>query len=270
MASGTALYIHNDTNNDIQNRRAMVHILQLTDTHLFADPQGSLYDINTRNALTQVIAHVKKTVKHIDVVLLTGDLVHDESVDGYLVLKSIVSDLGSPAYYLPGNHDNPAVMQQTLDNCAAHNLVSYESDNWSVVLLDSTVQGRVEGQLSEPLLDELEQFLSTKREKHILVALHHHMIDVHSPWLDALNLRNSDQLKSLLEKFTNVKLVVNGHVHQEIDAQRNGIRYLGTPATCFQFAVKSKNGGADDRPPAYRHIVLHDDGSLETTVHYID
>ena len=248
----------------------MVHILQLTDTHLFAEPQGSLYEVNTRAALQKVIAHVKQNLDPIDMVLLTGDLVHDESRDGYGALKEMVDELNSPACYLPGNHDDPAVMQQILENCACGKLFSIDKGAWSIVLLDSSVRGKVEGLLTNETLESLEQFLSKNASEHVLVALHHHIIDVQSPWLDALNLRNHDQLTPMLENFPQVKLVINGHVHQEIDVQRNGIRYLGTPATCFQFAVKSQNGGTDDRPPAYRHIVLNDDGSLETTIHYVD
>jgi len=247
----------------------MVHILQLTDTHLFADPKGSLYRVNTRDALLKVVDHVRQTLKDIDVVLLTGDLVHDESEDGYTELKSIVNDLGSSVYYLPGNHDDPAVMQQVLSNCVSQEIVTIDRGAWSIVLLDSSVRGKVEGILSDESLKRLEQFLLNNTGRHVLVALHHHIIDVQSPWLDALNLRNHDQFTALLEKFPEVKLVINGHVHQEIDTKRNGIHYLGTPATCFQFMVNSQNGGADDRPPAYRHIILNDDGSLQTTVHYV-
>ena len=247
----------------------MFHILQLTDTHLFADPDGSLYNVNTRDALLKVMAHVRQTMNNIDLILLTGDLVHDESVDGYSALKSIVNGLGKSAYYLPGNHDDPAVMQQILDNCAGQSLLSIDTNNWSIVLLDSTVRGKVEGYLNEKILQSLENYLRNNKGRHVLVALHHHIIDVQSPWLDALNLRNHDQLTTLLEKFPNVKLVVNGHVHHEIDAMKNGIRYLGTPATCFQFDIKNEEGGIDGRPAAYRHIILNENGTLETTVHYV-
>lgn len=247
----------------------MIHILQLTDTHLFANPDGKLYSINTREKLVEVIHHAKKTLDQVDVVILTGDLVHDESRVGYAVLNSMLSKFDCPKYYLPGNHDDPVLMNEMLESCANDNLVSIMSGAWSIVLLDSSVRGKVEGAITDDMLARVEKYLIDNTEKYILVALHHHIIDVGSPWLDALNLHNHTQLTGMLEKFPNVKLVINGHVHQEIDTLRNGIQYLGTPATCFQFAIKSENGGIDDRPPAYRHIVLHDDGSFKTAVHYV-
>lgn len=247
----------------------MIQLLQLSDTHLFADPQGKLYDINTRDMLARVIDHVQQNLSDIHAILLTGDLVHDESSEGYQVLKSMINELGFPTYCLPGNHDDPELMSRVLGNCANDNILSFEIGNWTMVLLDSSVRGKVEGGISERTLSDLEQLLQDNADNHVLVALHHHIIDVHSPWLDALNLRNHSAFTTLLDKFPNVKVVVNGHVHQEIDALRNGIRYLGTPATCFQFAEKSRNGGRDNRPPAYRHLQLSDDGSVDTTVHYI-
>lgn len=247
----------------------MVQILQLSDTHLFADPQGSLYAVNTRDTLLQVISHAQQNLSDVDAVLLTGDLVHDESAAGYEALKTIISPLNYPTYYLPGNHDDPSVMNKVLGNCAHQNILSFDVGGWSIVLLDSSIRGKVEGEVSQHTLAKLEEYLQGNSDAPVLIALHHHIIDVDSAWLDALNLRNHSELTNLLEKFPNVKAVINGHVHQEIDAHRNGIRYLGTPATCFQFAIQSENGGIDDRPPAYRHIVLNDDGTVDTTVHYV-
>ncbi|MGD8559651.1 MAG: phosphodiesterase, partial [Gammaproteobacteria bacterium] len=87
---------------------------------------------------------------------------------------------------------------------------------------------------------------------------------------DALNLRNNTDFLSVLKDFPNVRLVVNGHIHQELDEQRDGVRFLGTPATCFQFAARRTNAGIDSLPPGYRQIMLHDDGSVETRVHYVE
>jgi len=247
----------------------MIHILQLSDTHLFADPQRTLYDVNTRDTLSSVMRHITGRFEQIDAMLLTGDLVHDESSEGYSALHSMVSQQGSKVYYLPGNHDDPETMREVLVNSASRKLYLVELGAWAIVLLDSSVRGKVEGQLSTDMLDQLGKFLRSNEDKHVLIALHHHIIGVESPWLDALKLKNHDELTQVLEQYPAVKLVINGHIHQETDVLRNGIPYLGTPATCFQFAVQSQKGGKDERPPAYRHIVLKDDGTVDTSVHYV-
>ena len=248
----------------------MIQVVQLTDTHLYADPAGELYHVNTRDCLQTVIQHAQKNVPDTDFLLVTGDLVHDESQVGYDALKAMIQAFGKPAYYLPGNHDDPEIMRQVLPNVTQDGLIAFEKDNWSLVLLDSSVRGQVEGVLSSDILEKLAQHLNANSEKHVLVALHHHVIDVKSEWLDALNLRNNHEFFDLLDGYSNVRVVINGHIHQELDERRLSVRYLGTPATCFQFAVQQKKGGIDDRPPGYRHIVLHENGRVDTKVYYVD
>jgi Icc protein len=55
-----------------------------------------------------------------------------------------------------------------------------------------------------------------------------------------------------------------GHVHQEFDENLSGIRIIGTPSTCRQFKPGSDQFVLDDRPPAYRRVSLHGDGSLSS------
>lgn len=248
----------------------MMHVVQMTDTHLFADPGGRLYDINTRDSLRAVIAHAQRNVPSIDLLLVTGDLVHDETEAGYRVLNDMFRSLHTPAYYLPGNHDDSDMMQRVLTNVTRGGLTYYEHPQWLVILLDSSIRGRVEGKLERATLDKLAQLLGGNGHKHVLIALHHHVIDIQSTWLDALNLRNSNDFLTLLNDFPSVRVVVNGHIHQELDEQRDRIRFLGSPATCFQFSAKQTDAGIADLPPGYRHIVLHENGDIDTTVHYVD
>jgi Icc protein len=246
----------------------MIQIAQLTDTHLFANPDGALYGVNTRASLEAVINHAAANLPALDLLLVTGDLVHDETEQGYLALRKLVGGLGVPAYYLPGNHDDPAVMQAVLPNVPRQGITLVEKNNWLIVLLDSSIRGRVEGELPGGVLEKLLDCLHGNRHKQVFIALHHHVIKIHSPWLDGLNLRNHREFLEVLNGFTNVKAVLNGHIHQEFDEQRNGVRFLGSPSTCFQFKPGQLTAGIDDAPAGYRHIVLHEDGCVDTKVYY--
>jgi len=248
----------------------MIHVAQLTDSHLFANPDGQLYGINTRDSLQAVIEHAQASLPKLDLLLVTGDLVHDETKDGYRVLRELVDNLRVPAYYLPGNHDDPVIMQEVFPNMTRNGITSVEKDNWSVVLLDSSIRGKVEGELTSENLARLEDFLCANNSQHVLIALHHHVVDVESAWIDSLKLRNNGEFLELLNDFPNVKVVLNGHIHQELDRQRNTIRFLGSPSTCFQFMPNQENASIDNSAAGYRHIVLYDDGSIDTKVYYLD
>jgi Icc protein len=259
----------NNNNNDGVNIRSMIHVAQLTDTHLFADPGGALYGINTRDSLHAVVNHARVNLPSLDMLLVTGDLVHDETEVGYRALQEVIDGAGVPAYYLPGNHDDPQIMQTVLPNSPAQGITLVKKDNWLLLLLDSSIRGRVEGELLPQTLEKLSEHLRNNCHRHVFIALHHHVIDIQSAWLDALNLRNNKQFLELLNEFPNVKVVLNGHIHQELDEQQNGIRFLGTPSTCFQFTPKRETASIDKAGAGYRHIVLHDDGRVETRVYYV-
>jgi Icc protein len=248
----------------------MIHIAQLTDTHLFANPDGELYGVKTRDSLQAVIKHAQVNLPTLDMLLLTGDLVHDETMGGYQLLRELIEQLGVPAYYLPGNHDDPGLMQEVFPNVTRNGITSAEQGQWSVVLLDSSIRGKVEGELTSDNLAMLEDSLRANYNKHVLIALHHHVVDVQSPWIDSLKLRNNDEFLELLNNFPNVKVVLNGHIHQELDKQGNSIRFLGSPSTCFQFMPNQESARIDTAHAGYRHMVLHDDGNIETRVHYLD
>lgn len=248
----------------------MIHVAQITDTHLFANPDGQLYGINTRDSLRAVIEHAQVNLPKLDLLLVTGDLVHDESMDGYLVLRELVDNMQVPAYYLPGNHDDPVLMQEVFPNVTRNGITSANQGQWSVVLLDSSVRGKVEGELTADNLAKLEDSLRANNNKHVLIALHHHVVDVESPWIDSLKLCNNGEFLELLDNFPNVKVVLNGHIHQELDMRGNSIRFLGSPSTCFQFMPNQEKASIDTAPAGYRHMVLHDDGSVNTKVYYLD
>ena len=57
-----------------------------------------------------------------------------------------------------------------------------------------------------------------------------------------------------------------GHVHQPFDQQRNGLRLLATPSTCFQFAPHSADFNVSNEAPGYRWLRLQPDGTLQTGV----
>jgi Icc protein len=48
------------------------------------------------------------------------------------------------------------------------------------------------------------------------------------------------------------------------------VQLLGTPSTCAQFLPHSDRYAIDQRPPAYRHFDLHDDGRLSSAVHWVE
>jgi len=249
----------------------MINVLQITDTHLFSDPAGELYGVNTRQSLMSVLQHKNISGINSDILLLTGDLSHDETEESYEVLKSLIEPLGIPTYSLPGNHDARVFMEKRLENTTNDGIIHAVHNQWMFILLDSSVPGAVEGQIRESVLQKLDALLEKNDSaKHVLVAVHHNPIKVGSAWMDRIGVQNGGALFEVLNKYPSVKAVICGHIHQELEARVNNIMVYGTPSSCFQFMPQTPEAEIDDKPPGYRLLALHDSGKIETQVHWVE
>ncbi|MBN2990106.1 3',5'-cyclic-AMP phosphodiesterase [Pseudomonas cedrina subsp. fulgida] len=244
---------------------APVLLVQLSDSHLFAEADGALLGMHTRESLRRVIELVRAQQPWIDLVLATGDLSQDGTLESYRQFRDMTGPLGAPTRWIPGNHDEPSIMAQA----AAHSdLLEPVVDigHWRVTLLDSAVPGSVPGYLQDQQLQLLAQALSEAPNRHHLVCFHHHPVPIGSAWMEPIGLRNPDALFAVLDRFPQVRAVLWGHVHQEIDRERNGVRLLASPSTCIQFAPGSDDFKVSEQAPGYRWLRLHADGRLETGV----
>ncbi len=240
-----------------------LHLVQLTDCHLLADPAREYHGWNTDQALQAVLAALGADGEPVDALLLTGDLVQDESPAGYARLREYVAGFGTPVWTLPGNHDSPAALSKAFGH-AWPDRVTF--GGWQLLLLNTHIPGRDQGTLGSVQLEWLEQALSAHREP-ALVCLHHPPLSMHSRWLDALGLDDGAPLLEQLARHVQVRAVVVGHVHQELDVQHARLRVLTTPATCRQFLPRTDRFAEDaTRTPGYRRFYLRADGSWDTHV----
>jgi len=133
---------------------APLTIAQVSDPHLFADPEGTLLDWPTRASFTAVLAHVRATAP--DLLLLTGDLAQDAEPATYGAVCDLVAPLGVPCLALPGNHDDPALMESLLQGPVDATTTVTSRGGWHLVLLNSHVPGATHGRLSAEALDTLD------------------------------------------------------------------------------------------------------------------
>ena len=243
-----------------------IHIVQITDAHLGKLPGTALLGMDTDASLGHVLKQVKAGPRPA-VLLCTGDLSNDGSAEAYQRFEKLAAEVGSPQVWLPGNHDERQWMEQVLGANSPLLSKIVELGNWVIVMLDSSVVGKVEGALSRAELAFLDQTLKHFAGRHILICVHHHVLPVSCAWLDHQRIANSNQLLMLLEHYPEVKAVVSGHVHQDFSAHYAQFQVITSPSTCIQFAANSDSFKIDaDLCPGYRWFSLHSDGSFATGV----
>jgi Icc protein len=242
-------------------------LIQITDPHLFADPQGRLLGLTTRASFEVVLAEAlgESGANRPDALVMTGDLVHDESPEGYAYLRRVLDATGLPCYCIPGNHDHPKLLDQWLGDAAVGPLARRDLGPWSLILLDSTRPGEDGGRLAHDQLEGLGALLA-KNPAPTLVFLHQHPVPVGSAWMDTMDVENGHELVSVCDLHQNVRALVFGHIHQEFAVTRGGYQILGAPSTCVQFLPGCKDFAIDTRTPGYRELRLYPDGRLETSV----
>lgn len=242
-----------------------VCLVQLTDSHLFSDARQSLLGIDTLASLNAVIDLVQEQRPQTDLVLATGDITQDGSPEGYRSFADAVSRLASPCHWIPGNHDD-AILMNELGREWGLARPWADVGNWRVVLLDSSVPGEVWGHLDLDQLERLDEAFATAGERHILICLHHHPVAIGSDWMEPLGLRNAAELWERLDRQPQVRGVLWGHIHQQLEQQRGDLRLMASPSTCVQFAVGSSDFATDNLAPGYRWLRLYDDGRLESEI----
>jgi len=221
--------------------------------------------MNTADSLRRVVERVRFEQRRIDLILASGDLSQDGSPESYRRFAELTAPLDAPARWFAGNHDDAQAMRQA---CAGTERLEVVTDlgHWRLIALDSSIPGAVPGQLDAAQLELLEQALSEAGARHVLLSFHHHPLPVGSAWLDPIGLRNAEALFAVLDRYPNLRCILWGHVHQEIDVQRNGVRLLASPSTCVQFAPGSEEFQVSSEAPGYRWLRLHADGTLDTGV----
>jgi Icc protein len=222
---------------------------------------GSLRGTATFASLSAVLAHYRAGDWRADIAVVTGDLVQDDSAGAYEHFHDLLSSLDLPVYCVPGNHDVRELMRSALQEPPFHYCEIVEYGDWLIAGIDSCVGDQAGGSVSAAELDRLDAAIAATSAANVMLCLHHPPVPMGSKWLDTVGLDNGDEVLARISSSGKVRLAVFGHVHQDYEADHQGVRIIATPSTCSQFARGSDEFAIDDKPPAYRRIELHADGT---------
>lgn len=246
-----------------QGLQAM-RIIQLSDCHLLADPTAPFYGAIPPGA--RLASVVRAIPPGADLVLITGDLSEDGSADSYRQAEAGLRPLHLPVYALPGNHDSAVGMGAGLEGRPIWMLPMVIEAGWRLLMLDSSVEGAVEGRFSPEQLESLERNLNAEPSMPTLLCLHHHPVPLQSRWVDQIGLHQPEAFWEVVDRHPSVRAILFGHGHQAFDQWRGPIRLLGCPSTSVQFLPGSDHFAIDPTPPGFRWLDLAPDGSLTTGI----
>lgn len=224
--------------------KSFYRLLQLSDCHLLAMPDGEYQQIRPYQQLAFLLDKLKK--QQFDALILTGDLTQDHSLASYQRLADLLTDWPTPVFYLPGNHDEPDLMAQAFARPPFLAATQLRANGWQWLLLN-TKGTTPAGEFSTARLGALASILD-QAATPVWLFCHHHPIAIGAA-IDRHGLLNPEPLLALLAARPLVKGLAHGHCHYAYQTEHPaGFAVVGCPATSVQFTLSAEWQTEDQGP----------------------
>lgn len=201
----------------------------------------------------------------IDAVLITGDLTSTSHEDEFILAQQFVESLQQEkfkVFTLPGNHDQytkQAFKKQRFyqffnthyasptDPLSLLSLkedslsVAYFEQGWWLIALDTAIATSLissNGYFSPQLEQKLEKTLQEIPADHHIILINH--FPIFSNESARKSLLRKEALKTVIEKFPNIKLFLHGHTHRHCIAD---LRNSHLPIFLDSGSTAQKEGG---------------------------
>ena len=266
--------------NKLSTSDQTINILQITDLHLstpvFVDENNTYSDdVACQHSFEAVLQQALNEDIRCDLIIVTGDLVNRVKSSIYDHIFDVLQSTQIPFACIAGNHDVtdengkdlPFFQRELVAQPADSRLLSrhvIETEYWQLLLLDSSISGKVAGEITPTDINWLCERLSTCN-KPALIALHHHIVPVDSGWIDTHMAENTESFWEHMAPFEQLQVVISGHTHQEQVRLRQGVTVYSTPSTCYQFKPYEDDFSYDEHAlPGYRWLQLANNGTVES------
>ena len=193
-------------------------IAQISDTHLALDTPDA--DRRIRDfALT--VADLNALDPSPDVIVHTGDIVHNGRQDEYAQAATALAKARAPVYVLAGNRDNRRNLRAAFAGCGylAHDsdFIQYAVEHYPVrlVALDTVSSGN-KGDFCPERNRRLSELIDAETTKPIAVFTHHPPFDV-TVGPERLHFETPEimsRLRRALQRSERIAGVFSGHVHR--------------------------------------------------------
>ncbi|WP_417228180.1 phosphodiesterase [Amphritea sp.] len=216
-------------------------IAQITDFHVGRIIETTAGPIDLYHRLLEAVDHINALDAQPDLVVITGDISNHGREEDYIRTKAALDTLKMPYLIVPGNHDH---RQRVRDIFSDHGYLQSNSNflNYTIeelplrlIALDTLDPGQHHGLLCNERLQWLEQTLSEQPNKPTLIFMHHPPAPVQYPYMDAMNCKNGDKMKQIIEQHRQVKAIACGHLHRDATVNWADTLLFVTGSSAFSY-----------------------------------
>ena len=248
-------------------------IAHLTDTHVTAPGTLLAGRVDSGANLGRAIARIRAFDTAPDCVIVTGDLTDSGTPESYRALRERLAHLPMPVYAIPGNHDRRESMRQAFADCdwmpaQPGTSLCYAVDigPFTLIALDSLVEGEDHGMLGATQLDWLGDTLERSSARRVLVMVHHPPVNSGIAVMDAMKLTDAGAFGDLIEAHPNVERILCGHLHRSMHLRWRGTLVSVSSSTVEQLQLAFERHaplGTIAEPPGFH---LHYDDPTDGLV----
>jgi Icc protein len=194
-------------------------IAQISDTHIAVDTLDAEQRVHD---FERTIADIDKLDPAPDVIVHTGDIVHNGRPDEYARAAAILAKAREPVFVIPGNKDERANLRAAFagDGYLApdSDFVDYTIEDYPVrlIAIDTLNLGSNRGEFCRARANRLIDMIDAETSKPIAVLAHHPPFEV-PVGPDSLNFETPEmmaRLQQALQHSGRVIAVISGHVHR--------------------------------------------------------
>jgi 3',5'-cyclic AMP phosphodiesterase CpdA len=219
-----------------------LRILHLSDTHLYGDDSLHYGLVDTLAGLDRVLSRAGE-LENVDLVVASGDLSNDGSVESYRRLASRLEPWAAArrakVVYAMGNHDLPDGFEEVLGERERVTEVA----GFRVVTVDTTVRGAGYGYVDSDRLRRLRDAVAEPAANGTVLVLHHPPVPPTTGLFETLRFVDPEPLLEVCGE-SDVRLILAGHYHHALitSAGASGIPVVVAPAVANTTDVLSPHG----------------------------
>jgi 3',5'-cyclic AMP phosphodiesterase CpdA len=219
-------------------------IAQISDTHIALDSPDA--DRRIRD-FERTIADINALDPAPDVIVHTGDIVHNGRQDEYAQAVATLAKARAPVHVLAGNRDSRAELREAFYLAPDSEFVDYAIDDYPIrlIALDTLSSGSNKGDFCGERIGRLVDMIDAETTKPIAVFTHHPPFEV-TVGPDRIHFQAPEamsELRRALQHSGRVVAVFSGHVHRAAAGHVGSI-----PATVVQCIATTLRKGEYPAP----------------------
>lgn len=194
-------------------------IAHISDLHIAGWGKKAYGIAPTAENLASCVDHINKLQPAVDLVLVTGDITYSGLLEEAERAATLLGELRCPFYLIPGNHDNRSTLWSVFGGQACPEIddgfMNYVIEGYPLCFIgiDSTVPGEPGGEICQIRATWLDERLSETKEQPTVIFMHHPPVKCGVLETDVDGFIGADRFGDILEKYTNIKSILCGHIH---------------------------------------------------------